>query len=232
MTLSEILVYICILSGAVASAATKKLTVAGAVLGATIAVIIFRASGIAGLCMMAAFFVMGIITTSLKKNFKKSLAGNEPGPRNVNQVFANGGLAAIVCAGSWVFSSVAYMLPLLIAAIFSSAAADTVSSETGNVYGTKFYNILNGRSAARGVNGAVSVEGTLAGIAASVVIAVVYGLFFNDFGYTPYIILAGTAGNLSDSVFGAALENRGYLGNNAVNFLNTLVAALVMALLV
>jgi uncharacterized membrane protein len=45
-----------------------------------------------------------------------------------------------------------------------------------------------------------------------------------------WIIAAGTAGNLSDSVMGALLERRGVIGNNAVNFLNTLIAALVMLL--
>jgi uncharacterized membrane protein len=41
------------------------------------------------------------------------------------------------------------------------------------------------------------------------------------------IALAGLIGNLMDSVLGALLERRGLMGNNVVNFLNTLAGALV-----
>jgi uncharacterized membrane protein len=41
------------------------------------------------------------------------------------------------------------------------------------------------------------------------------------------IVFAGVMGNLADSVLGAALERRHYIGNDTVNFLNTLFAALV-----
>ena len=39
------------------------------------------------------------------------------------------------------------------------------------------------------------------------------------------LILAGTFGNLADSVFGALFERQGLLSNDSVNFLNTLLAA-------
>jgi uncharacterized membrane protein len=42
-----------------------------------------------------------------------------------------------------------------------------------------------------------------------------------------WLLVAGTAGNLADSVLGATLERRGVLDNNTVNFLNTLTGALV-----
>jgi uncharacterized membrane protein len=40
------------------------------------------------------------------------------------------------------------------------------------------------------------------------------------------IILAGTMGNLSDSILGALLERKQLLTNNGVNSLNTFIAAL------
>jgi uncharacterized membrane protein len=40
--------------------------------------------------------------------------------------------------------------------------------------------------------------------------------------------LAGTVGNLFDSVLGASLERKKVVGNNLVNFLNTVVAVAVM----
>ena len=44
------------------------------------------------------------------------------------------------------------------------------------------------------------------------------------------IILAAIIGNLADSVLGASLERKHYLGNDVVNFLNTLTSALVVLL--
>ena len=40
-----------------------------------------------------------------------------------------------------------------------------------------------------------------------------------------WIILAGVTGNVVDSVLGASLERKGWIGNNVVNFLNTAVGA-------
>ncbi|HZX59247.1 MAG TPA: DUF92 domain-containing protein, partial [Mucilaginibacter sp.] len=61
-------------------------------------------------------------------------------------------------------------------------------------------------------------------IAGSAIIAFIYCL---NVGRTFWlIVLAGTIGNLADSVLGAKYERKGKIGNNTVNFLNTLIAAL------
>ena len=57
-------------------------------------------------------------------------------------------------------------------------------------------------------------------------IAVIYAIGFGWDKTFLILIIAGTIGNLSDSVLGAALERKRYLNNDAVNFLNTLIAAL------
>jgi len=95
------------------------------------------------------------------------------------------------------------------------------------VYGRRYYNILTLKPDVRGLNGVVSLEGTALGLAGTAVLAAAYCLstvWSPAFGW---LLVAGTAGNLADSVLGATLERRGVLTNNAVNFLNTLTGALV-----
>ena len=82
----------------------------------------------------------------------------------------------------------------------------------------------------RGTEGAVSLEGTLAGIAASLIVAALgaaVGLY-PWIGVLP-IVIAAFVGTTFESIVGAALEKRQLLDNEALNFLNTLVGALAAA---
>jgi uncharacterized membrane protein len=78
----------------------------------------------------------------------------------------------------------------------------------------------------------VSLEGGVFGLLGSVIIATVYIIFTGWQKEFWFIIVAGTIGNLFDSVLGASVERRGLVGNNAVNILNTAIAALGMFLLI
>jgi uncharacterized protein (TIGR00297 family) len=120
----------------------------------------------------------------------------------------------------------------MMAAAFASATADTLSSELGNVCGSRYYNILSFRKDMRGLNGVISLEGTLCGVAGSLLIALIFSAGFGwSIRVTAIITLAGTIGNIFDSLLGATFERRHWIGNDAVNFLNTAIAALSVLLL-
>lgn len=160
------------------------------------------------------------------------LAEAHEGKRKMSQVLANGGVAAILALLSILMEYNGPVLQVMIAGSLASATGDTLSSELGNLYGRNFYNILTLGKDERGLNGVISLEGTLFGIFGSVMIAVIYTITFGwSFAFFA-IVIAGVAGNLCDSLLGALFERKGWLGNDAVNFLNTAFAALVALLLI
>lgn len=117
------------------------------------------------------------------------------------------------------------------AAAFASASADTLSSELGMVYGKRVFNIISFRPDRCGMDGVISLEGTVIGIGGSCIIAVIYVLGYGWNINFYFIVIAGTVGNLTDSILGAVLERKGRIGNDMVNFLNTLTAMLVVLML-
>jgi uncharacterized protein (TIGR00297 family) len=186
-------------------------------------------AGYPGLIMLGAFFIMGVLATSHKKELK---ANADQQQRTASQVFANGGIAAILATFATFHPDRAEVHLIMMAASLASATADTLSSELGMVYGRNFYNILSFKREAKGLDGVVSLEGTLLGAAGTLVIAIIYciGYGFN-YKFLVIIVFAGIMGNLADSVLGATLERKHKIGNDTVNFLNTLFAALLAGLL-
>lgn len=208
----------------------KKLTVAGGIAGAVVGFLVFAGARYSGLLMLATFFILGTLATSWKKaeklNFKPQ--SDRTVKRDAWQVLANGGVAAILGLLAILIPVYANEFRIMIAAALASATADTLSSELGMIYGHKFFNILTFKKDQKGLDGVISVEGLLIGGFGSAIIAAIY--LAADIGSPSFwlIIICGTAGNLADSVLGATLERKGLIGNNLVNFLNTLVAALIM----
>jgi len=205
---------------------TGKLTIPAAGMAALIAMLIALGAGYGGLVLLGTFFILGVKATSHKKQLKAVVGDPHPQQRTAGQVFANGGVAAIMALLALLFPPYATICILMLAASLTSATADTLSSELGMVYGRNFYNILTFKREPKGLDGVISSEGTLLGAAGALLIAGVYGAFFGFNSSVPAVWIAGVVGNLVDSLLGATLERKRYIGNDAVNFLNTLLAAL------
>jgi len=110
-------------------------------------------------------------------------------------------------------------------AAFSEAAADTVSSELGQIQ--KYARmIITWEAVPSGTNGGISPLGTIAGVLGALVVAgTCFLVRLVPLQGVLIAIAAATLGMLTDSLLGACFERRGALNNDAVNFLGTLTAA-------
>jgi uncharacterized protein (TIGR00297 family) len=82
------------------------------------------------------------------------------------------------------------------------------------------------RTVEPGTDGGVSLIGTLAGVAAAAIVAAAGTLALGGNSAMFWISCAGGVfGLFFDSLLGATLERRGWLNNDAVNFLSTASAA-------
>ena len=207
----------------------RGVTNGGAVAGAVSCFLLYLGGGIAAVVALITVFALTWLATRLgyARKQKLGIAERREG-RDASQVMANLGVAAI-CAAVCVFEassqSKAFWLLALCAAL-SEAAADTVSSEVGQAFGGQAYLITSWEKLPAGTNGAVSMTGTIVGIAAAAIVSLV--CFLGGLLTARWLAVAvGAAvlGTIADSLLGAWLERRRLLNNDSVNFLSTLVAA-------
>ena len=112
-------------------------------------------------------------------------------------------------------------------AAFATATCDTVSSEIGQAYGRHYYLVTTFKPVSAGTDGAVSLEGTLAGIAGALVLGgVAWGVGMISLGGVLVVVAAAFIGATAESYLGATFEKAKLIDNELVNFANTVIGGL------
>lgn len=166
-----------------------------------------------------------VLLTSLATRFGRSkkeahdLAERREG-RRASQIAANLSLAALCSAFGWHLASIAAL---------AEAAADTVSSEMGQAIGGGVWLLTSWRRVPAGTNGGISLAGSAAGVLAAAIV-VSSGMFYGMLRPEAAIAFAAACAALFfDSLLGATVENRGWLGNDLVNLCSTCFSATIAA---
>lgn len=214
----------------------KLLTVNGYLNAWVLGVIVWGALSWPGYAVVMFYFLMGSGVTKIGMAQKEAagIAEKRSGMRGPENVWGSALIATCCALGTLLVDAPWTSLLLLgYVASFSTKLSDTTASEVGKAYGKRTFLITTLKPVSPGTEGAISLEGTLAGISASAVIALVgYGVgLINLMGMVYCIIAAFIATNL-ESVIGATLqENLDWMTNEIVNVINTLIGAIVAILL-
>jgi uncharacterized protein (TIGR00297 family) len=207
----------------------KAASPSGAVCGFLLGTAIYLGYGYKSFLLLFAFVLLGSLATrlGLAKKAARGVAERRGGARSWREALANLLVAAFFAILVITTHHEAAFLIALVAAL-AEATGDTVSSEIGQWASDRACLITTFDVVPAGEDGGISLAGTAAGFAASVIIMGL-GLGLGLCGpyrfAGPSIALgAAAAGNLFDSFLGATIQRRGLVTNSMVNFAGTSVA--------
>jgi uncharacterized protein (TIGR00297 family) len=209
--------------------AARTVSLSGAIVGGLIGTIIYLCAGWRGWVLLLASFGCAAVTSrmGLERKTLLGIAEERGGLRGAGNAIANTGVAAVAAILSIVsYGEVTALVAF--AAALTAGASDTIASEIGKAWGRRTFAILPPRPVPPGTSGAVSLEGTAAGLvgaAALAVLGTVIGLVPAQ-AVVP-IVAGATVGSLVESLLAATFEGPGLLNNDALNLINTAVAAFV-----
>ncbi len=208
----------------------KLLTPFGYLNALFLGIVVWGTLGWRGYSIVMLFFLLGSALTFVGIDQKEAegIAEERSGVRGAGNVWGSA-LTATICAIATLFYPfpIKQLFILGYVASFCTKLADTTASEVGKAYGKTTYLITTLKPVPRGTEGAVSLEGTIAGILASVILAVIAWIIglINPLGVVWCIIAAFIATTI-ESLIGATLESRfEWLTNDLVNFINTVIGA-------
>nr|GME06361.1 protein VTE6, chloroplastic [Ipomoea batatas] len=203
-------------------------------------VLTWRAFGPSGFLLVATYFVIGTAATKVKMAQKEAQGVAEKrkgrrGPGSVIGSSAAGCVFAFLTINGVGGDAFSRLWDLGFVASFCTKLSDTVASEIGKAYGKTTYLITTLKVVPRGTEGAMSVEGTFAGLLASILLASV-GCIMGQINRpeAAICVVASQIANLGESLIGATVQEKEgfrWLNNDAVNIINISMGSILAVLL-
>jgi uncharacterized protein (TIGR00297 family) len=225
----------------------RSVSFSGAIGGWVLGAILILGAGWPLYVALLAFFVIGTVATKLgfAHKARAGLAQEREGRRGFSHAFSNVGVAAICAIAVSRMSRATQhgfeteLMPMFMGiASLATAAADTTASEIGQWIGRRAFLPLSLKRVPVGTEGAISVEGTLAGVVAASMVAFagVWSMerMFDGMIEASWVIVLGLTacafgGSYLESVAGSWNRKRmNPVPNGVLNFFNTAAGALLL----
>ena len=221
----------------------KLLTPAGYANAWLLGVIVWSALGWQGYATVLFYFFVGSAVTKVGIAQKEALgiAEDRGGVRGPGNVWGSALVGAVCCLVILTLqigspTSLSLWQPLLalgFVASLSTKLSDTTATEIGKAYGQRTFLITTLQSVPRGTEGAISLEGTLAGIGGSIVLsAIAYLCGLISLPNVGICAVAAFLATTIESLIGATIEEKfDWLTHDFVNIINTAIGAFSAVLL-
>lgn len=175
-----------------------------------------------GFSILIGMFGIGTALTrhGFARKERMGLAEERRGARGASHAFANAGVAALAAVAGWATGNP--LFGVAAAAALATASMDTAGSEIGPLYGRRTVSMKTFRPVPPGTDGAMSLEGTAAGLLAAAALGAIGALVgLYAWPVTIAVVLGALVGNLYEAMVGA----RRLLPHTWLNATNTLVGA-------
>jgi len=231
----------------------QSLNAGGTATAFVMGIFIFGAGGVQWITPILTFFILSSLLSKLGK--KSAETTQKSSNRDVLQVLANGGIPMIIAIVNF-FQSFDLAYIMFLGAI-AAATADTWATEIGFFSKKDPRHILNFKTVEKGTSGGVTLLGFVGSIFGAGVIALIGRAVTGGAVSVEWILVAGFVGSFVDSVLGGSvqamfkcsvcnketekrmhcqmhtshLKGFKWLDNDGVNFVNTIVGVVIIALI-
>jgi uncharacterized protein (TIGR00297 family) len=212
----------------------RTVRLSGMLTGWAIGVAVFASLGIGGWSLLFLTFLTATVTSrlGLRKKALLGIAEERGGRRGGGNAFANTGLAAVAAVAAIATPFRDAALVAFVAAL-ATGGGDTAASEIGKAWGGKTYLPATLAAVRPGTPGAISLEGSAAGILGALALAACGALLGLIPAWTVWAVVAGAiAGSIVESALAATLESARIVNNDVLNFINTATGAIVAIVIV
>lgn len=211
----------------------KNLTQKGLVHAAALGTGLMTFLGWKGYTLCVFYFILGSAVTKIKMKQKQceGIAEKNDGARGPANVWGSAAVAMIFAILSYLNKESSELFKLAYVTSISTKLTDTFQSEVGKAFGKNTFLMTSLQKVPRGTEGAISIEGTLAGILASIIINIsAYKLGIIDENKEILIsVVSSQVATFIESYIGAKYQKE-FLNNELVNVINTLIGSLLSIL--
>ncbi|HEX4953340.1 MAG TPA: DUF92 domain-containing protein [Thermoanaerobaculia bacterium] len=218
---------------AVAALGLRAVDRSGAAVGWVLGTAVWATLGWPGFALLGLFVVTASALTRLgwAEKVARGLAEGRGGRRGARHALANLSVAVLAAMLAALRPEEPWW-PLAFAGALAAALADTTGTEVGKAWGRRAFSPTTLRGVPPGTLGAVSLEGTAASAVAALLLGLAgAGLGLYPLGSTPAVALAGFLAAVFESLLSSVRSRRPLLSHDALNLTNTLVGALLAAVL-